>query len=618
MFVTILSVALIALAPGGMMSSSGPALPGVGPFGASALLGGGGPDLYGYEYLDSDTTAPGAPTYNWVSIKGAGIEVTGLSDDTCLGPFPIGFEFPYYWYRADSVNISSNGYFSFSDRAKYMQPFSPVPGPQGPNDQLAALLSDLDPRDSASPHGSVWYWSNGTDSFIVEYDSIAFWSTGGNNTFQIILTKADSSITFQYKEQSGQPFEGWTPEHNQTGIENLSGTIGLNYLSGTTPAGNAIHASLAVRFIPPESSSVHDVGIRNAMNDRNGGLFAIKGRPLSFWAVVKNSGNQSEPDYKVYFKVQRTNGSVLFADSVWASASNPGETESLALANTWWPSTNGTYFIKAYTKLTGDMLPVNDTTTLELHVVTMPALLTYDGGTPNGSRWAFLLAGNGYGNRFVPPVYPCSVMSAKVYMQMGTTPTNPYVGIFDDNGPNGGPGDTLYITTVNVSTEDWFTVTPPSPVVISDGAFFVCATQVADTNPYFGFDSIPPISFQTWEGISGVWAPGRDARVRDLCANATVSGPVGIFESLEPTPAPTPARIDVSPNPFGRMTSIRLLNATGLEKAIEIYDATGSLVGKLELNRGQAALDGRRLADGIYFTRVAGAAGPVAKVIVTH
>jgi hypothetical protein len=79
-----------------------------------------------------------------------------------------------------------------------------------------------------------------------------------------------------------------------------------------------------------------------------------------------------------------------------------------------------------------------------------------------------------------------------------------------------------------------------------------------------------------------------------------------------------PARLDVNPNPFGGMTTIRLLNSTGLEKAIDVYDATGSVVRTLGLSRGQAVLDGRLLSGGIYFARVAGADVPVAKVIVTH
>jgi len=467
MFVTILSIALVALMPGGTMPSSAAALPGGGLSGAPALFGGGGPDSFGYRYLDSDTTAPGAPTYNWVSIKGVGTRVTGLGDDNCVGPFPIGFDFPYYWYKVNTCVVGSNGYITFGDKSANAMGFRAVPSTNKPNNQLAAFLSDLDPTDTGSTTASVWYWSNGADSFIVEYDSVQFWSTGGNNTFQVILTKADSSITFQYKEQSGVPNLGWADTCNQTGIENVSGAVGLNYLSGVTPAGNAIHPDLAVRFFPPESTSlqVHDVGVRNAMNDRNGGVFAINGRPLPFWAVVKNFGNQSEASYTTYLKVTRPNNSVLFSDSMTAMASNPGEVESLAFANAWWPSTNGVYIIKVFTKMTGDMLAANDTVKIELRVLTLPGRLTYDSGTPNdGVSWG---AGGGLGNRFVSPVYPCSISAIRQYVTPASGTRDVLLAIYDDDGPGDGPGTVLFGDTVAVSVAEWYEVTLPVPVVIA-------------------------------------------------------------------------------------------------------------------------------------------------------
>jgi hypothetical protein len=606
MFVAVLSVTLLALAPGGMLSPSVQLLP-----------GGGGPDSFGYRYLDSDTSAPGAPTYNWVSIKGVGTEITTLGDDNSAGPFPIGFEFPYYWYGVDEVIVGSNGYITFGDKSANNQVFNSVPSRLKPNDQLAVMLTDLDASDTVSTNGSIWYWSNGADSFIVEYDSIAFWSTGGSNTFQVILTKADSSITFQYKEQNGTPYNGWASENAQTGIENVSGQVGLNYLSGATPPGNAIHADLAVRFFPPETTAlqIHDAGVRNAMNDNNGGVFAIRDRPLSFWAVVQNYGNQSEGEYKTFFRVQRTNGSVLFSDSMTAGATDPGETESLALASTWRPSTNGTYVIKVYTKLAGDMVPVNDTATLELRVVTMPATLTYDSGTPTGSTpW---LGAGGMGACFIPPVYPCSISAIRQYMTSTSGSVNALMAIYDDDGSGGRPGTVLFGDTVTVTAGDWYEVTLPTPVVIDDGTFYVGAFSEVSGDPSFGYDDGLPISNQSWEN-TGAWGPSRWASTQDVCANAVTSGPVGIFEVLRPAPAPMPARIDVNPNPSGGMTTIRLLNPTGLEKSIELYDATGSIVRTLGLSRGQGVLDGRLLSDGIYFVRVVGAEAPVAKVIVTH
>ena len=605
MFVAILSIALVALTPGGMVPSSAP-----------VLLGGGGPDSYGYQYLDSDTTASGAPTYNWVSIKGVGTEITTLGDDNNAGPFPIGFEFPYYWYRSNTVIVGSNGYIAFGDKSANASPFKPVPSTGKPNNQLAPLLSDLDCSAGGSPSGSVWYWSNNSDSFIVEYDSIAFWSTGGNNTFQIILTKADSSITFQYKEQSGSPYNGWGDSMNQTGIENISGAIGLNYLSGTTPSGNVLHPDLAVRFFPPDSTSlqIHDVGVRNAMNDRNGGVFAINGQPLSFWAMVKNFGNQPEASYKTYFKVTRQNNAVVFSDSITAGASDPSDVESLALGSQWRPATNGVYIIKVFTKMTGDMLSSNDTATIELRVVTLPGMLTYDSGTPgNSMSWN---GPGGFGNRFVPPVYPCSISAIRMYMT-STSSVDVLMAIYDDDGSGEGPGTVLFGDTVTVTAANWYSIDLSTPVVVTDGAFFVGGTSETSSDPSYGMDSIPPLSWQGWEN-TGVWGPSRDAVMRDVCANATVSGPVGIYEWSQPTPAPAPARIDVNPNPFGSLTALRLLNPTGVEKAIELYDATGSVVRTLALSRGQATLDGRLLADGIYFARVAGTEAPVAKVIVTH
>ena len=229
--------------------------------GVGQVSGGGGPDSFGYRYLDSDTTCPGSPVFSWVDVKGAGTEVTGLGDDNCSGPFSLGFEFPYYGYLVDTVYVGADGYVTFTHAGVPGLPPNPIPDTSEPNNTVAPLLSDLD----CSVGGSVWCWTSpDNDSFIIQYDSIRFWSTGGNNTFEIVLSRPDSTITIQYKEQSGAPHGGWAPENNQTGIENSAGEIGLNYLAGTAPPQNMYHDSLAVRFIPPDSAGpgVNDVADR--------------------------------------------------------------------------------------------------------------------------------------------------------------------------------------------------------------------------------------------------------------------------------------------------------------------------------------------------------------------
>jgi len=606
MFVTMLAAALIAISP-------------VGTGGAvTPVTGGGGPDQYGYRYLDSDTVCPGAPTYNWVNIKGLGTQITTLGDDNVAGPFPVGFDFPYYWYKVNQVFVGSNGYVAFHDNGLAASPFNPVPGPQRPNNTLAVLMSDLD----CAARGTVWYWTNtAADTFIVEWDSVPFWSTGGNNSIQVILSRPDSSVTFQYKEQSGQPYNGWSPTNNQTGIENVSGQVGLNYLSGTNPSQNMYHPSLAVRFFPPESTTmqVHDAGVRNAMNDRSGGMFHPNTRPLSFWAVVKNFGNQAEGQFKTYVRVARAGGTVVHYDSAMARAMNPGETDSLAFGSTWTPSTNGVYTLKIWTRLTGDAVPTNDSATIEVRVLTLPGTLTYDNGV--ATHMMSWNGPGGFGNRFVPPVYPCSITSARMYMA-ATTPTQTAVGIFDDDGPGGSPGDTLFIQTVSVSTQNWYSVTPSSPVVIADGAFFVGGMSGTSSQPSFGMDSIAPLSLQGWE-YTGVWAPSRDATLRDVMANANVSGPVGVAEWTAPAPRPVPVRIVVTPNPARGSALVRLANPRGSESAVEVFNATGTIVRTLALDGSAVVFDakdktGAELAEGIYFVRVAGTDSPVAKLILSH
>jgi hypothetical protein len=59
-------------------------------------LGSGGPDQFGYIFLDSNE--PGGPAYAWEEISATGTLVTGWTsyDDGYAGPIPTGFPFNYY------------------------------------------------------------------------------------------------------------------------------------------------------------------------------------------------------------------------------------------------------------------------------------------------------------------------------------------------------------------------------------------------------------------------------------------------------------------------------------------------------------------------------------------
>jgi hypothetical protein len=65
--------------------------------------GNGGPDGFGYRWVDSDD--PFGPIFNWTDISGTGTVAISNGDDINSGPFPIGFSFSFYGVEFTDVRI---------------------------------------------------------------------------------------------------------------------------------------------------------------------------------------------------------------------------------------------------------------------------------------------------------------------------------------------------------------------------------------------------------------------------------------------------------------------------------------------------------------------------------
>src|SRR4029077_6092478 len=79
------------------------------------VAGSGGPDAFGYRYIDSDQ--PGGPDFVWVDLNssGHGIPIDGLqTDDQISDALPLGFTFPFYGQSFTSVRVSTNGFLTFT------------------------------------------------------------------------------------------------------------------------------------------------------------------------------------------------------------------------------------------------------------------------------------------------------------------------------------------------------------------------------------------------------------------------------------------------------------------------------------------------------------------------
>ena len=196
----------------------------------------GGPDSYGYSWIDSDE--PGGPVYSWVEITSIGVMTGIVNDDQNIGPFNLGFTMNYYGTNYTSARLCSNGWLSFTSTSSAYSNVG-IPNNSDPNDMIAPFWDDLYPPYS----GRVYYYQDVINHrFIVQWDTIANITGSGRYTFEAILN-VDGSIIFQYQNI----YNGTSGYSSTTGIENSSGTVGLQVAYDQT----YVHNNLAVRFYLP-------------------------------------------------------------------------------------------------------------------------------------------------------------------------------------------------------------------------------------------------------------------------------------------------------------------------------------------------------------------------------
>jgi hypothetical protein len=206
----------------------------------------GGPDIYGYSWVDSDD--PGGPIYSWSDISGVGTLLDIVDDDAPLGPFNMGMNFKFYGNVYSSVYFCPNGIITFGGGTNSWQNVN-IPNSSSPDNFIAPLWDDLSPQNG----GAVYYYHDAVNGrFIISYSSTPFYSGGGDLNFEIILYPS-GRIAFEYGS-----IDGGSRGLNQLsiGIENIDGSDGLQ----VTYDADYLHSNMAILLYPPAgwfSSSIH-------------------------------------------------------------------------------------------------------------------------------------------------------------------------------------------------------------------------------------------------------------------------------------------------------------------------------------------------------------------------
>jgi hypothetical protein len=161
----------------------------------------GGPDDFGYEWIDS--AEPGGPVFNWVEISGTGTDMLLTDDDHYWG---IPFSFTFYGTTYDTIAVGSNGTVYFEDWYLGLGNVS-LPGysEYDVDTFIAVYWNDFNPEEVGA--GAVYYQIMG-DTLVVEWDDIPLYSYPDSiETFEALLIGSTGDIIMQYLVTEAQGFE---------------------------------------------------------------------------------------------------------------------------------------------------------------------------------------------------------------------------------------------------------------------------------------------------------------------------------------------------------------------------------------------------------------------------
>jgi hypothetical protein len=211
------------------------------------VLGQGGPDNYGYKWIDSDE--PGGPAFNWVDISGIGTPIS-MSDDDNQGPYALPFSFNYYGTNYNSFRVCSNGWISFtSTETQYSN--TAIPSSSAPLNMIAPFWDDMNP----SAGGSMYYYVT-EDSAVISWVGVPHYYSTGSYTFQVVLLNGGAiilnyltlddvtSATVGIQNASGndglQVAYNTSYLHNDLAIKLSAGWLEVNPMTGIIPAGGQV------------------------------------------------------------------------------------------------------------------------------------------------------------------------------------------------------------------------------------------------------------------------------------------------------------------------------------------------------------------------------------------
>jgi len=195
----------------------------------------GGPDNFGYTWIDSDEE--NGPEFNWIDITDTGTLMEFSHNDTGSDLISMDFEFSFYGIFYDQFRINPNGWIGFGNDAPSWQN-TVIPSSDAPRPAIMPYWDDLYPFDGQSGGGYIYYYST-PESLVVLYDNVEHYAGSHNGTYDFeAIIYPNGEIIFQYNSVSGDTDTVTIGMQNSEGNDGIMVVYDDNYVSN----------NLAIRF----------------------------------------------------------------------------------------------------------------------------------------------------------------------------------------------------------------------------------------------------------------------------------------------------------------------------------------------------------------------------------
>jgi len=536
-------------------------------------LGAGGPDNFGYVWIDSDEQ--GGPVFSYTDISFTGTPVFGLADDNLVGPFDIGFNFYFYGEVKTRFWISANGCIGFSSNNITNQNTSIPTNHSLYNDFIAWMWDDLVFRTGVS---QVFYQSF-PDRMIIQFKNYEHFGQPDLPVNAEVILFKNGKILLLY--DSFAP--GVITNSSTIGLQSSSPDIGLQvafntaYLHGDlavfarVPGDFITNVEPAYGIIPENSTQVititydaedntpgpytqelilesndlehPEVVVDNAMYVYSPGIFAgivydnDNDMPLNGVLITAGpfqTSSDENGEYVLY--VDEGNYDVSFEKLGYNSVTIR---DTLAVKEEITPIDIGMWdknYPPSY--VAAEMLDDNHTCLITWGLPQGPYEIIMDDGEAD-DFFVYAHAGSWNAVKFTPSGYPATVIGGSFYVGDGSFP-GPFLGtvfgvaVFDDDGLNGLPETLIDSGSVTVNNSGWVDL-DWLEAIIEEGSFYLAMYQAGNV-PHaapIGIDSDNPTHYRSYSRFqSGNWIL---SPLQDFMIRAYVDGPEGNLAILNQT-----------------------------------------------------------------------------------